>query len=49
MELLEVELFLNLNCVLKLNWIVWNGTTFVRKSELFEIELIFEIENVYLC
>ena len=27
-ELFEIELLLHLNCVLMLNWIVWNGTVF---------------------
>ena len=25
---LEIELFCHVNCVLMLNWIVWNGTAF---------------------
>ena len=29
------------NCVLMLNWLVWNGTVFVWYSELFEIELFW--------
>ena len=29
---------IELNCILMLNWIVWNGTVFVCETELLEIE-----------
>ena len=41
---LEIELFWHWNCVPMLNWIVWNRTVFVCKTELFEIELFIFIK-----
>ena len=35
----EMEQFWHLNHVLILNWIIWNGTVLVCKTELFEMEL----------
>ena len=31
-----------------LNWIVWNRTVFVYQTELFAIELFFDIETVLM-
>ena len=42
-EFFERGLFWHLNCVLMLNWIVWNGTVFVFETELFEIELFWHL------
>ena len=44
-ELLEIELFWHLDCVLILNWIVWNETVFVCWTELFEIELFLTLKQ----
>ena len=38
---LKIKLYLHLNCVLMLNWIVWNGTLFDIETELFNIELFW--------
>ena len=32
-----------------LHWNVWNGTVFAGQTEMFEIELLFDIETAYLC
>ena len=37
-ELIEMGLYRHFNCVLMLNWTVWNRTVFVFYTELFEIE-----------
>ena len=37
--MLEIELFWHLKYILIVDWIVWNGTIFVFKTELLEIDL----------
>ena len=39
-----IVLFWHVKFVLMLNWIVWNRTVFVCKTELFEIEMIICIK-----
>ena len=43
-KILEIELFWYLNCVLMLNWIVWNRTVFDMKTVLTRI--VFDVETV---
>ena len=54
---LTIQLYLHLNCVLMLNWIIWNGTVFdietvFTLTELFNIELFWHLtvckQNLYL-
>ena len=39
---------IELNSELMLNWVIWNRTVFVCSTELFEIELFFDIECVLM-
>ena len=45
-------MYLRLNCVLMLNWIVWNGTVFDIGTELFNTDLFWHLtlskQNLYL-
>ena len=54
---LTIILYWHLNCVLILNWIVWNGTVFdietlLTLTELFNIEVFWRLtvskQNLYL-
>ena len=38
---LTIELYLHLNCILMLNWIVWNGT-------IFDIETILTLNWIVI-
>ena len=44
-----------INCVLIINWVIWNITVFdieivyLCETELFKMELFFYIETVYFC
>ena len=55
---LTIKPYLYLNCVIMLNWIIWNGTVFLvlklylHLIELFNIELFWHLtlckQNLYL-
>ena len=49
-----IKLYLHLNCLLMLSWIVWNGTLklCLLETELFNIELFWHLtvckQNLYI-
>ena len=45
----KMGLFWHLNCILMLNWIVWNRTVFTFKSELWPVGWGYRIHWLFLC